>query len=196
MRNGRLVGIVVLAAVAASCGSSGHSEKNAGTTTACVIASTTTTTTDVGVRFPPGVTVIGGNPVPTTVVAPRCLPAGHITDALQVAAAIRAAGLGCETVDLDHPKPVPEIPGRQLIEQVSCDVGDETVTITLTPEPILDLTLMRAGVCFVNKTHPGNLTYVDGTNWNAFPETAATALLLADRLHEPTRSVHCWRLRR
>jgi hypothetical protein len=137
------------------------------------------------------VKVVGGTLVPTTVVQPRGLPSGHVADVLQVAEAIRASGVGCDTASLDKPTATPEVPGGQLIEKVSCDVRDDTVAVTLSLAPTIDLSLLRMGACFVNKTHPGNLSYVKGTNWIAASEQATTAHLIAGRLHLPVETFRC-----
>ncbi len=190
MRGARFVGVVALATVVASCGSGSGKANTVGVVTQCSVARqapSTTVVASTSFTF----TVTGGSAVPTAAVQPHCLPNGHVAHALQVAEAIRASGVGCDTASLDKPKATPEIPGGQLLEQVSCDVGDESVAITLSLSPTIDLSLMRTGACFVNKARPGNLTYVKGTNWIAAPERAATAHLIGDRLHASVETFHC-----
>jgi hypothetical protein len=172
--------VVVLAFVVASCGSSSKASK-VGAVTSGTVASPSSPTMGVG----------GGTPVPTTVVQPHRLPTGHIAHALQVAEAIRASGVGCATASLERPHATPEVPGGQLLEQVSCEVRDDTVAVTLSPAPTIDLSLAHMGACFVNKSHPGNLSYVKGTNWIAAPEQTTTARLIASRLHLAVETFRC-----
>jgi hypothetical protein len=199
MRKAMFVTLVAVAAAAASCSSGSGSDraKNvAAITQPCVIhpQATTTTTTPDHTPFTQG--VIGGTPVPTTVVQPHCLPAGRVNHALQVAEAIKASGVGCDTASLDWGKPRAAIPGGQLLESISCYVGDDSVAISLALAPTIDLSSLRKGTCFVLKAHPANLTYtyVKGANWVAFPEMPErlpTARLIADGLHLPVATLRC-----
>ncbi len=125
MRTAGYAGVVVLAVLAASCGSSNPRANSVNAVTPCVIAPQTTTT---GASLPSSLTIIVGTPVPTSVLQPHCLPDGHVAHALQIAEAIKASGIGCDTASLDEPTDKPEVPGGQLIESVSCDVRGESVT--------------------------------------------------------------------
>jgi len=188
MRIAGYAGVAVLAVLVVSCGSSNTKANSISAVAPCVIAPQTTSTVD---SHPPSVTIIGGTRVHTTVLQPHCLPEGHVAHALQVAEAIKASGIGCNSASLDAPTAKPEVPGGQLIESVSCDVRDESVSISLTPAPTIDLSLMQTGACFVNKTRPGGLSYAKGVNWIAAAETDATTKLIADRIHMPVEHFHC-----
>ncbi|MDQ1448048.1 MAG: hypothetical protein QOC79_1019 [Actinomycetota bacterium] len=172
---------MALAAAVPSCSS--------GSSKASRVSSSTSSTIGV-VSTPLSIKLVGGTPVPTTAVQPHGLPSRHVADVLQVAEAIRAGGVGCDTASLDKPKATPEVPGGQLIEKASCGIGDDTVAVTLALAPTIDLSLARMGACFVNKTHPGNLSYVKGINWIAATEQA-TAQLIAGRLHLLVETLRC-----
>ena len=103
-------------------------------------------------------------PLPTT--APQS-PAEH---ALDIAAKIKAAGVGCADAAND-PGPHPDAK-----EAASCTIGDDDVAITLFADHdtmVRNLPLFRRGVCFVAKTNPPqNLSYVEGVNWIVAPQLA------------------------
>jgi hypothetical protein len=140
------------------------------------------------------VTVVGGGaPVPTTVVQPRPLPAGGVTHAIQIAEAMRAAGIGCETAEVE-PGPPATTPVDPK-EEVSCDVGDDTVAIRMFADHAALVaatgTTLRQGICFVAKNQATNLTYAEGDNWIVFPQQKATAARISAALHAALETVRC-----
>lgn len=189
-----VVAAILLAGTA--CGSSGSKSSSASAVaSSCVVASTTTSSTLPGSALP---VLSGAATVPTTVVKARCLPTGDVGHAIQVAEAIKASGLGCDTADLVSVSArklgVPDTPGLPKSDVVDCEIGDDDITITLYADHatlLSALPMVRQGVCFVNATQPGNLTYAQGNNWIVFPERAATAVRLAPSLHSSVQTVHC-----
>jgi hypothetical protein len=139
------------------------------------------------------VNVVGGTPVPTTVVLAKPLASGPVAHALEIAGAIKAAGLGCNTAALET-GPWSNTHADPAKEQASCDIGDDIVSISLFADHdalTRGFSLMRQGACFVNATHPGNLTYVEGNNWVVFPQKTATAHVLGEALHATLQTIHC-----
>jgi hypothetical protein len=128
-------------------------------------------------------------------VQPRCLPAGHVSHAIQIAEAIKATGLGCDTADLTWAA-IPRIyrSGVPTSDQVDCQIGNDLVTIFLFPDHAALLTAqpeVRHGVCLVNATHPENFSYVQGENWVLSPESKASADRMAQALHASVQTLDC-----
>ncbi len=123
---------------------------------------------------------------PTSSSTSLQVPTPH---ALDIAAKIKAAGLGCADATND-PGPHPD-----SLEASSCTIGDDDLAITLWAD---HAALLRAvplggqGICFVAKSNPGeNLTYVEGVNWIAFPQQAANARKIAAATSGVLRTIDC-----
>jgi hypothetical protein len=199
MRKANFVTLVVLAAVAASCSSGSGSDKAknvAAIKPACVVHSQASTTTTIPGHTPFTVGVINGTPVPTTVVQPRCLPDGHVSHALQVAEAIKASGLGCDTASLDSSVvKTPPSPANPT-EEVSCDIGDDSISISLWTDHdglARAIPYLRQGQCYVEAHNPTDQgqTYVEGDNWIAYPQYTTTADRLRTALGGTEQTNHC-----
>lgn len=160
-----------------------------------------TSSTNPGLALP----VLGGAAtVPTTVVAAHCLPSGHVGHAIQVAEAIKASGLGCDTADLISESArklgVPDTPGLPKSDVVDCAIGDEDVTITLYADHTALMSAgpyLREAECYMrshqspNTVYPPNTTYVAGDNWIVFPMKKATAEAVATSIGGALRTNEC-----
>jgi hypothetical protein len=200
--------LLVGACGVASCGSSDDAGTTNGTAS---ITSTTTGTTFASEEAEacyeilaqggtvdecqelPGISFEGGVPVPTTIVEPKPLESGAVARALDVAAAIKAAGIGCDEASIDT---VPQRGTRAnpVTDQTSCSIRDDTVTVSLFPDAAAMRAAdeyLRTGACYVAEQQDGNLTYVEGEHWIVFPEYATTASRLADVLPVEIRTIEC-----
>jgi hypothetical protein len=202
MWGGRFASVVVLVALIASCDGThtktgGKKATTVGTSApACLVHSpTTSTTADLGyTSFTFSDT--GGTPVPTTVVKPHCLPVGPVVHALQLAEAINASSLGCETASLDSSVIKTPPTSASPKEQVSCDIGDDSITISLWADHnglARAIPYVRQGHCYVETHNPSNQgrTYVEGDNWIVYPQYTATAHRLGTALRATEQTIHC-----
>ncbi len=156
--------------------------------------STNTTIVESVSRSTVPITIVtGGTQVPSTVVQAQPLAAGQIAHAIEVAAGIKAAGMGCDTASIET-TPLNNTPGNPSKEQVTCLIGDDNVVISLyaNHDALVDgLPILRQGSCFIAAKQATNLTYVEGDNWIAFPERAETVRGMAEFLHGTLRTIHC-----
>ncbi len=155
----------------------------------------TTPSVDLSSRstLPPVTIIGGGTPVPTTIVQPHAISAGPIAHAIEVAAGIKAAGMGCDTAAIET-TPLNNTPGNPTKEQVSCLIGDDNVVISLYANHtalVSGFPMLRGGSCFIAAKQATNLTYAEGDNWIVFPEQAETAGRMAEPLHGTLRTISC-----
>jgi hypothetical protein len=187
VRAGSFAGVATCAfvAVLSACGGSGSK---------VAAPSKSTTIVDLGSRSTVPFTIVGGGtPVPTTIVQPHELPAGPIAHAIEVAAAIKAAGLGCDTASIET-TPLKNTPGNTTKEQVSCLIADDNVAISLYADHnalVNGLPMLRQASCFIAAKQATNQTYVQGNNWIVFPEQAETVGRMAEPIHGTLRTIHC-----
>src|SRR4051794_11385705 len=122
--------------------------------------------------------------VPTTVVVAKPLPSGTVASALDVAAAIKAAGIGCEEASLDSAG-MPDDPNNPTKEQASCEIGDDSIAFSLFADgDSLEKAspMVHAISCTAAAHQATNLTYVEGSNWIVYPEHKATAERVAQAI--------------
>ncbi len=137
----------------------------------------------------------GGNAVaaPSTVLVPTPLPSGQVAHAVEIAQAIKAGGLGCGEASIESGLDNAS-GGNPRTEQVSCDIGDDTVEISrfgdqadlLAAKPAV-----HAATCYGATRQHSNATYVQGENWIVFPEQAATARRIARAIGGTLVTEHC-----
>jgi hypothetical protein len=133
--------------------------------------------------------------VPGTDVTAKALPRGDIEQAIEVAQAIKASGLGCDRASLDWQGIPPEQRPPDLPDQVSCDVGGNTLAITRFEDHDLwsdNPAALKNEVCA--SSPPAVVRYVAGTNWVVFPGTpdsGDTARRLAEVLPGELRTIRC-----
>jgi len=131
--------------------------------------------------------------LPKLEVEAKPLAPGPVAHVVDIAGAIKATGLGCDTAAVST-GPRNNTPVQPAKEQGSCDIGDDGVAITLFADQDMlarGVSLLRQGACFVNATHPGNLTYVEGDNWIAFPQRTENARRIGEALHATLRTIRC-----
>jgi hypothetical protein len=116
-------------------------------------------------------------------------PAALAAHALDVAAKIKAAGVGCADA-MNDPGPHPE--DR---DTAPCTIGDDDIAITLFPDHdalVSNLSVLRQGTCYIAKTKPDELlTYVQGPNWTVFAETAADTTKIANATGGSVVKIDC-----
>jgi hypothetical protein len=139
--------------------------------------------------LPPGIAIT----VLSTLLIPKPLPSGELVHAVEIAQAIKADGLGCDEASIETGLD-DATAGHPATEQLSCDVGDDTVEIgrfgdhaaLLAAKPAV-----HASTCYVVTRQQSNATYVEGENWIVFPEQTATARRIAHAIGGALVTEHC-----
>jgi hypothetical protein len=123
----------------------------------------------------------------TSSTAPPKAPAAH---ALDIAAMIKAAGMGCVDATND---PGPHNP--DFAEIASCTIGGDNVAISLWAS---HTSLQKArsdardAACSVERSKPpSDETYVEGANWSVFPLGTAKAPRIAAATGGTVRTIDC-----
>jgi hypothetical protein len=174
--------VLIVAACGGSSGNEGSESESR----------STSATTQVTFKLPP-VSVIGGSTIPSTVVDAKPLPSGMVASALDIAAGIKAAGIGCEDASLVGAA-FPDDPRNPTKEQVSCDIGDDNVDINLFADHDAlgaALPMVQTMGCTSASRQDTNLSYVEGDNWIVFSEHRATAEQIAEALDAALRTISC-----
>lgn len=143
----------------------------------------------------------GAKDAPTTLVANAAKHGlGAVAHAMVVAEAIKASHIGCDD-PTQAPVPRAGTAANPVTEIATCDIGDDSVVITLFRDHrsmvTLGLPYMHQATCYVhghqspNTSYPPNLTYVEGENWIFFPEKQSTAEKVATAVGGSLRTVSC-----
>ncbi len=123
----------------------------------------------------------------------KTLPTGPIAEVRAIADGIEAAGIGCDYPSFEA-GPWNNTPGNPTVQQLSCNVGDDTVAISLFADHtalIQSREFVRQASCFVAHRQASNLTYIEGNNWIVFPEREATADRIVVAIGGALRKLDC-----